>query len=269
MQPALRVFRSGELKRLRLRNFAKELVAAPGSEHTWHSPESVGAHLLAKQSLTWSSALTPAFKLYLQLGTTTMTESAVYPISHSAEPVYKECRLVSPGREDRLVSFSLLPVEARLFQILLATARSAGKSTTVRVAGGWVRDKLLHKCKDPDIDVALDNVTGREFAESVTSYLKSLGEKTSTVAIIQANPEQSKHLETATTKVLDLWVDFVNLRSEEYNSASRIPVTKFGTPLQDAERRDFTMNALFFNVTDDCIEDLLGQVRVHARVTLQ
>lgn len=41
--------------------------------------------------------------------------------------------------------------------------------------------------------------------------------------VIQSNPEQSKHLETATMRVFDVWLDFVNLREESYSEHSRIP----------------------------------------------
>lgn len=41
--------------------------------------------------------------------------------------------------------------------------------------------------------------------------------------MIHANPEQSKHLETATVQIMGLWVDCVNLRSETYQQDSRIP----------------------------------------------
>jgi len=55
---------------------------------------------------------------------------------------------------------------------------------------------------------------------------------------------------------LDL--DFVNLRSEEYTEATRIPQMRFGTPLEDAERRDLTINSLFYNIHTDLIEDWTG-----------
>jgi hypothetical protein len=45
----------------------------------------------------------------------------------------------------------------------------------------------------------------------------------------QANPEQSKHLETARVLVLGQWVDFTNLRTETYSGESRIPEVAFGT----------------------------------------
>jgi tRNA nucleotidyltransferase (CCA-adding enzyme) len=34
---------------------------------------------------------------------------------------------------------------------------------------------------------------------------------------------------------------------------------QFGTPLQDALRRDLTINALFYNINDACVEDLTGK----------
>lgn len=42
--------------------------------------------------------------------------------------------------------------------------------TTLRVAGGWVRDKLYGKGSD-DIDIALDDMFGQEFAEYVSERL--------------------------------------------------------------------------------------------------
>ena len=66
--------------------------------------------------------------------------------------------------------------------------------------------------------------------------------------MIKSNPEQSKHLQTARMKVGDLELDLVNLRSETYTD-SRIPdSTPFGTPEEDALRRDFTINSLFYNL---------------------
>lgn len=41
--------------------------------------------------------------------------------------------------------------------------------------------------------------------------------------MIGSNPDQSKHLETARMRLFDVWIDFVNLRSEDYSENSRIP----------------------------------------------
>ena len=88
-------------------------------------------------------------------------------------------------------------------------------------------------------------------------------EKRHRIGIITANPSQSKHLETATMKVHGIEVDFVNLRAEEvYEGNSRIPTQQtrqFGTPLEDALRRDFTINSLFYNIRTREVEDYTGR----------
>ncbi|KAF8912926.1 hypothetical protein CPB84DRAFT_1759891 [Gymnopilus junonius] len=128
-------------------------------------------------------------------------------------------------------------------------------STTCRIAGGWVRDKLLgHQTND--MDVALSNIMGLAFAEHLRDFAHSKGVELGHITKIEQNPEQSKHLETATMKMFGMDIDLVNLRSEEYAVGSRIPTdVAFGTPLEDALRRDITINALFYNVDSRVVED--------------
>ena len=64
---------------------------------------------------------------------------------------------------------------------------------------------------------------GYEFATYVNKYLENQGVPTRSIAKIDSNPEKSKHLETATTKLFDQEVDFCNLRTEIYEEGSRIP----------------------------------------------
>lgn len=125
----------------------------------------------------------------------------------------------------------------------------------LRIAGGWVRDKLLG-LESNDIDIAINTMNGEPFAIKVKEFLKS---DMSNVSKIQVNPEKSKHLETATARVFGLDVDFVNLRAEVYQSDSRNPTVSFGTPLQDAMRRDITINALFYNLDTEEVEDFTGR----------
>lgn len=142
----------------------------------------------------------------------------------------------------------LTPQESEIFSRLQSVCPSG---TQLRVAGGWVRDKLLG-LSSSDIDIAISNMTGQEFAKLLGGY-----------HLIKANPEKSKHLETATVNIAGLSVDLVNLRSEVY-SDSRIPEMSFGTPEEDASRRDLTINALFFNITDSSnmfLEDFVGGAR--------
>jgi len=140
---------------------------------------------------------------------------------------------------------------------------------------------------------------GVGFAQHVNEWLKAHGEAAGKVAVIQANPEQSKHLETATVRLHGELVDLVNLRAEEYTESSRIPTMvgrhaclrrivltrtrvcvrvcacnthvcvrvccvcdqRIGTAYEDAFRRDFTVNSLFYNVTIGFVEDFTGRVR--------
>ena len=47
----------------------------------------------------------------------------------------------------------------------------------------------------------------------------------------------------------------MNLRKEEYTDSSRIPTVEIGTPLEDAYRRDLTINSLFYNINTQMVED--------------
>ena len=138
----------------------------------------------------------------------------------------------------------------------LRTSDPSLDSLELRIAGGWVRDKLLGKDSD-DIDIAITPLNGLPFAQALSNYMHKLDptQKLPTIAKIEANPDQSKHLETARMKVIGYEIDFVNLRSETYASGSRIPTMTLGTPLQDALRRDITINSLFFNVHTKQVED--------------
>lgn len=133
----------------------------------------------------------------------------------------------------------------------------------VRFAGGWVRDMLLQWPSD-DIDVALSSVTGVSFVATLQAYLETEqclnehGLSKSDVGRmykVDANVAKSKHLETATLPILGVDLDFVNLRKEVYNHDSRTPVMQFGTAREDAVRRDATINALFYNLHTEEVED--------------
>ncbi|MCJ1328635.1 CCA tRNA nucleotidyltransferase, mitochondrial, partial [Thelotrema lepadinum] len=159
--------------------------------------------------------------------------------------------------------------EARLRDLLLDTAdyagsRGCGETPHLRFAGGWVRDKLLG-INSPDIDIAVNNMTGLKFAHMMKDFVSEPNgrrkydmETLSRISEIPARPEQSKHLETATLKVFGLAIDLVNLRKETYSEDSRNPQMEFGTPEEDALRRDATINSLFYNLITEEVEDLTG-----------
>lgn len=150
--------------------------------------------------------------------------------------------------------------EEEICNLLLETTRHIAKQypelppVCLRVAGGWVRDKLLG-LDSHDMDIAIDTMKGEQFAQHLKEYMVSQGHHMGTIATIQVNPEKSKHLETATGKVLDHDLDFVHLRTEIYEDHSRNPIVEFGSPLEDALRRDITINALFYNLHSRQVED--------------
>ncbi|KAJ0257624.1 Uncharacterized protein HA466_0084640 [Hirschfeldia incana] len=152
-------------------------------------------------------------------------------------------------------TIDLTEKEREIFDRLLGTLRFCNLDTQLRVAGGWVRDKLLGRDSD-DIDIAIDNMSGSEFLDKLKEYLSSRDEQVQGDTVIERNPDQSKHLETAKMRIYDQWIDFVNLRCEEYTENSRIPTMKFGTAKEDAYRRDLTINSLFYNLNTGSVEDL-------------
>jgi len=132
------------------------------------------------------------------------------------------------------------------------------------VVGGYVRDSLMGKESD-DLDVALSSgATGLQFAE----FLKNIG------AGMNPNPT-GKVYSTALDKTdtgsgdlqvsaLDIYgekIDFVNLRTEEYSEDSRVPVqTMTDNPEEDAQRRDLTINSLYYNIKLGQVEDYIGGI---------
>jgi tRNA nucleotidyltransferase/poly(A) polymerase len=157
----------------------------------------------------------------------------------------------------------LTPHENKIFDILkrareICLKERPGTDLVMRVSGGWVRDKLLGK-ESHDIDIALDTFHGAEFALAVQKAYAELypGSNTRGFGVIKSNPDKAKHLETATMNVEDCWLDFVNLRADDFGTSAET-APKFGTPFGDALRRDLTINALFYNINEAKVEDFVG-----------
>src|SRR5262249_54053549 len=124
--------------------------------------------------------------------------------------------------KEEMVRQILLDVAAEID----SEAKDKSEPLVLRITGGWGRDKLL-KDSSNDIDIGINRMTGFEFGSKLNEVLARekdrYGINARSVYKVESNPDKSKHLETATTKVIDLWIDFVNLRSETYSTESRIP----------------------------------------------
>ena len=149
--------------------------------------------------------------------------------------------------------------EQKILNLLQNVVRDKTPNTTIRVVGGWVRDKCLG-LESHDIDIAVDNMSGAQFANLVLEWMKENGIKTHRqVTTVEANTEANKNLESAILPIFGVEIDFAQLRKETYDSESRNPCVEVGvTAEEDARRRDLTINAIFYNVATGELEDYVG-----------
>ncbi len=113
------------------------------------------------------------------------------------------------------------------------------------VIGGFVRDHILQRGTAKDIDVVAVG-SGIELAKEVSKLLPG-------------NPKIQvfKTYGTAMLKADDIEVEFVGARKESYREDSRNPIVENGTLQDDQNRRDFTINALALNLSEDNFGDLI------------
>src|SRR4051812_21488395 len=194
--------------------------------------------LFNPNAITWYSRVIPILKVSHKSPIFMKRKLSSSPQPQS--PLHKKQKMAT-------AKITLTESESQLRNLLLDVARyideSKGIKETIelRFAGGWVRDKLLD-IPSHDIDTAINAMTGLSFGLKMKEYLEdpenlkkySLQPKdVRNLHTIAANPEKSKHLETATTKILGFDVDFVNLRKETYSEGNRNPQVEFGTPKED------------------------------------
>lgn len=142
----------------------------------------------------------------------------------------------------------------KMLQKLTASGPFAGKAY---IAGGWVRDSVLGRVSD-DIDITVEMENGGvKFAEWLSKQIGSqppvIFENFGTAMI----PLTGVTWEGVDLSGLEL--EFVQTRTETYTpEGGRKPQVGFGTIKDDVQRRDFTVNALLFDLTNGEIVDLVG-----------
>lgn len=132
------------------------------------------------------------------------------------------------------------------------------------LVGGSVRDLLLDK-RPKDFDVATNarpqeirrlfrnsRIIGRRFRLVHVFFRGEVIE----VATFRASPEPPESP--------DDWEEAVAEEAEEDTTTDRPPPATedvvYGTPAEDARRRDFTVNALFYNIADFSVIDHVGGI---------
>jgi poly(A) polymerase len=113
------------------------------------------------------------------------------------------------------------------------------------VIGGYVRDVILKLDFRQDIDIVVKG-SGIEFAQKVAEKLGG-----------DIPVKYFRNFGTAMLKYRGVQVEFVGARRESYRFDSRKPIVEDGTLEDDQNRRDFTINAMAFDLAKDHFGNLV------------
>ncbi len=113
------------------------------------------------------------------------------------------------------------------------------------VIGGFVRDYILQRGTAKDIDIVAIG-SGIELARQVAKNLPT-----------KPKVQIFKTYGTAMLRYDGIEIEFVGARKESYNEESRNPVVENGTLEDDQNRRDFTINALALDLSEENFGNLL------------
>ncbi|HOH83326.1 MAG TPA: tRNA nucleotidyltransferase, partial [Bacteroidales bacterium] len=135
-------------------------------------------------------------------------------------------------------------LQHKVFTIISDIAQA--QQLEVFAIGGFVRDSILKRpCKDIDIVV---KGSGISLAEQVAAAIGP-----------GCQVNIFKNFGTAMLHFEDYDIEFVGARKESYHADSRKPAVEEGTLEDDQNRRDFTINALFYNPLTEKVLDFTGQ----------
>lgn len=205
------------------------------------------------------------------LGVECLVSNSVPGISY---PNKRLSRTIVPKTAERIISkksdLPLSPKEKNIFEFLRQVKKDNGLNIQMRVAGGWVRDKLLGQESD-DIDIAV-NMPGYDFAQLVAKeavrHNVSNDAKAYRVSLEKsANPDDigmaNDDLMVGSVILFGQKIEFVPMRTEHYpDPNSRQPqITTTDDPMEDVKRRDLTINAIYYNIDTGQINDYVGGVR--------
>lgn len=113
------------------------------------------------------------------------------------------------------------------------------------VVGGYVRDYLLGRKFNNDLDIVVNLPDG---GIKLANYLYHQG--------ISSEPIIYNNFGTALIKIGSWEIEFVMTRKESYRRKSRKPEVDFATLEEDINRRDFTINSLLLDLSNQEILDL-------------
>lgn len=142
----------------------------------------------------------------------------------------------------------------------LETLRKATLGTeweeNLYLVGGYIRDQLLGLVHNADIDL----VTTRS-APGLAEFLFAQG-------VADCAPVTYPRFGTAMVRIEGTNIELVTARKESYGPESRKPEVKPATLEEDANRRDFTVNALMRNLHTGELLDLTGRGQTDLKLRL-
>src|SRR5437588_9517191 len=141
--------------------------------------------------------------------------------------------MVSMKLSDRTIS----PMEKTACEIV---AQLRGRGHIVYFAGGCVRDIVRGKTPK-DLDIATD--AKPEAVQQIFSRTYAVGAHFGVIVVV----ENGFQFEVATFRSDDVYID-----------GRRPSAVRFSSPEEDAKRRDFTINGMFYDPVADEVIDFVG-----------
>lgn len=132
----------------------------------------------------------------------------------------------------------------KIIEMIAAAISGTEFANNTFVVGGFVRDFLLGNARN-DLDFVVNLPEG---GIRLATFLHK--QKLCSTPIIY------KRFGTAMVQMKYNKIEFVMTRNESYQDRSRHPEVGYGSLKEDAFRRDFTINALYYNISDQQIYDL-------------
>ncbi len=116
----------------------------------------------------------------------------------------------------------------------------------VFIIGGWVRDMLLYRdSTDMDFVVEGSGITiAEKLAKKLNAHLAVFKNFGTAMVKFERNSETIE-------------LEFVGARKESYRRDSRKPIIEDGSLKDDQERRDFTINAMAIEITNNQTNDII------------
>ena len=132
--------------------------------------------------------------------------------------------------------------EESFIELLVAYMESEKRPNSIFIAGGFIRDKLLNK-KPKDMDI----IVTKKYYKHLSTHLKKLSFKDKRIQLDKGKPAYGYGY----PKNRDMFC----LRFE----GVEVEIRSFMEDLKtDLLTRDFTVNSLFYDLTDSKLIDLVG-----------